>query len=156
MSVIGYGEPVPDIRALEATMKSGSIGKSSVINGSDESLTLEFNQCVYDYDKSTEKKSRVSCTPSSIVIKPGSYADFDLSPDSVVSSGVTRFHRIYIKKISSEMRTSYFISDPMDSDSYYQYRTTYHKGVYRVAFHCEVAPSKDVKLYVADKGVLCR
>jgi hypothetical protein len=154
--MIGYGETASGISVSKATMNEGSIGKSSVINESDESLTLEYNQCVYDYDKSTQKKSRVSCSPSSIVIKPGSYADFDLSPDSVVSPGVTRFHSIYIKKISSEMRTSYFISDPLDSDSYYQYKTTYHKGVHRVAFNCELAPSKDVKLYVADTGVLCR
>lgn len=156
MSVMGYGDSVPDISVLNSQMQSVSIGKSSVLNKTDESLLLEYNECVYEYDLSNSKIVRQNCSPATAVIKSQNHLDFDLSPN-VVNSGVERRHRIYIKKVSSEHRSGYFISDPLDSDSYYQYKTNPNRrGVLRVAFHCVVYPSGDVQLYAADEGVLCR
>lgn len=131
-------------------------GKSSIINETNELITIDYTLCDYDYNSLNKKILNETCKASSIKLEPKQLIPFTLNPMTTQNPNIMHYKKVWVKKIIDKNTVQYFISNNNDSSAYEKYADRKNpQGVDKVALYCTFFYETDAHIYPSSKGFIC-
>jgi len=143
--------------SLGLSMDMPKRAERSIVNGTQEALTIEYTLCAFLWDTIKKESSEVTCkrqTP--FTLNKEESKEFDLNP-TPISDHTEKYFFLHVSKIKSQTKYQYFIADYSDHLNYKKYYESLpQKGLNKVSSLCRIKyNSRHTYIYGSTRGFVC-